>query len=173
MTNEERLTLVNQFEILKCLKPEESRYYEKKIEILEEGYTYHYDEIFGNLSPEMSKEDSRFVLDLLNMYRDINFSKSNYTKAQLSEIKDLSTQYRGFDYNDDYEATLGFYAKFFIKELGRFQELIEDEDFDGFNSHWLMLNSYKEYLSNYGELKDLENIEFGKMTPGHLRKILG
>lgn len=173
MNKIERLSLINQFEILKSLNPEESSYYEQKIEILEEGYIYHYDELFGNLSTELPKEDSRFVLDLLNMYRDINFSKSNFTEIQLEEIKDLSTQYQGFDYNDEYEARLGFYAKFFINDLHRFQELIEDEDFDDFNSHWLMLDKYRLYLSRYEELKKSGIAEFSKLTPKQLKMILG
>ncbi len=35
------LTLINQFEILKALNPNEEKYYAEKIEILTEGYEYH------------------------------------------------------------------------------------------------------------------------------------
>ncbi|WP_444636383.1 YfbU family protein [Enterococcus faecalis] len=35
-----RLTLINQFEILKALNPNEEKYYAEKIEILTEGYEY-------------------------------------------------------------------------------------------------------------------------------------
>lgn len=171
MTNLERLTLINQFEILKSLNPEESSYYEEKIEILQEGYEFHYDEIFGSLSKELPEEDSRFVLDILNMYRDINFSKSKFTEEQFGEISELFTHYRGFDYNDDYEVSLGFYAKFFIKKLKRFQELIEDPEFEDYNSHSLMVSTYTRYLENYKELKTSE-VEFGELTPEQIKGIL-
>ncbi|MHD0401347.1 YfbU family protein [Enterococcus faecium] len=73
----QRLSLVNQFELLAKFDDQNRSYYERKIEILREGYEYHYDdEIWSDLSEPLPKEDSRFVLDVLNMYRDINFSKS-------------------------------------------------------------------------------------------------
>lgn len=173
MTNIERITLINQFEILKNLSPEESNYYEEKIEILEGGYKFHYDEIFSCLSPELSSEDSRFVLDILNMYRDVNFSKREFNERELEEISDIETQYKGFDYNDEYEASLGVYAKFFIKKLNRFQELVEDENFDDYNSHRLMVKYYKTYLDKYNNIKKKREAEFSKLTPKQIKEILG
>ncbi|MCV6664897.1 YfbU family protein [Enterococcus faecium] len=49
-----------------ALNPNEEKYYAEKIEILTEGYEYHYSEIFENISDPLPEEDSRFVLDIVN-----------------------------------------------------------------------------------------------------------
>lgn len=172
MENKDRLILINQYEILKALYPEESEFYSEKIEILQEGYVMHYDDLFGEISDELTKEDSRFVIDILNMYRDINFSKNSLIESEKSRLFDTQTNFRGFDYNDEYEVKLGFYAKFFIETLDRFKELTEDESFDGFNSHWQMKERYTEYLSQYKKLTQLENYKFGKMTVEQIKEVL-
>ncbi|MFS1026989.1 YfbU family protein [Enterococcus casseliflavus] len=130
----QRLSLVNQFELLAKFDDQNRSYYERKIEILREGYEYHYDdEIWSDLSEPLPKEDSRFVLDVLNMYRDINFSKSKLNLDENQITKSYYTHFLGFDYNDPKEIKLAFYAKFFIEKLDRFPELVEDKEFEGFN----------------------------------------
>ncbi|BDP68475.1 YfbU family protein [Enterococcus faecium] len=94
MDSFQRLSLVNQFELLAKFEDQNRSYYERKIEILREGYEYHYDdEIWSDLSEPFPKEDSRFVLDVLNMYRDINFSKS---KLNLDENQITNSYYTHF-----------------------------------------------------------------------------
>ncbi|HAP8511539.1 TPA: hypothetical protein IV151_002593, partial [Enterococcus faecium] len=51
MDSFQRLSLVNQFELLAKFEDQNRSYYERKIEILREGYEYHYDdEIWSDLS---------------------------------------------------------------------------------------------------------------------------
>ncbi|HAP8955145.1 TPA: YfbU family protein [Enterococcus faecium] len=170
----QRLSLVNQFELLAKFDDQNRSYYERKIEILREGYEYHYDdEIWSDLSEPLPKEDSRFVLDVLNMYRDINFSKSKLNLDENQITKSYYTHFLGFDYNDPKEIKLAFYAKFFIEKLDRFPELVEDKEFEGFNSHQLMTNTYNKYLSNYKEIKHLSNYKFGNLSVDLINRILG
>ncbi|EJC3722574.1 YfbU family protein [Enterococcus faecium] len=170
----QRLSLVNQFELLAKFDDQNRSYYERKIEILREGYEYHYDdEIWNELSDPLPEEDSRFVLDVLSMYRDINFSKKNLNSSDNQNIKLHATYFRGFDYNDPKEIKLAFYAKFFIEKLDRFPELVSDKEFDGFNSHQLMTSTYNKYLSNYKEVKTLSNYRFGNLSVNLINRILG
>ncbi|HAQ2670882.1 TPA: YfbU family protein, partial [Enterococcus faecium] len=154
-----RLTLINQFEILKALNPNEEKYYAEKIEILTEGYEYHYSEIFENISDPLPEEDSRFVLDILNMYRDITFSKNKL--KDINSIDNYYIQFKGFDFNSSTEFKLALYAQFFIEKLNRFQEIVEDSDFNTFNSHKPMRGTYIKFLENYNDLKSTNNYQFG------------
>ena len=172
MDNFQRLSLLNQFEILAKIDKENKSHYEERVEILKEGYEYHYDEyIWGELSDPVSKKDSQFVLDVLKMYRDITWSKSNMDPDDQEKIKSHHTFFPGFDYNDSKEVKLAIYAEFYIEKLGRFQELIEDKDFDGFNSHDLKIDTYERYLANYKKVKTDKNYKHGHLSAELLNQI--
>ncbi|EPH64482.1 YfbU domain protein [Enterococcus faecium 13.SD.W.09] len=172
MDNFQRLSLLNQFEILSKIDDKNRSYYETKIEILKEGFEYHYDEyIWGELSDPLPKEDSRFVLDVLTMYKNIINSKSNLDPNDQEKIESHDTYFKGFDYNDPKEVKLASYAEFFIEKLDRFKELIEDEEFEGFNSHFPTTSTYQRYLNNYNNIKTYDNYQFGKLSADDLNQI--
>ncbi|HAP3574431.1 TPA: hypothetical protein IUD81_002668 [Enterococcus faecalis] len=153
----QRLLLANQFEILSKIDKENK---------------HNYDEfIWDELCDQLPKSNSRFVLDVLNMYRDIYFSTSNLNLNDQERIESNNTFSQGFDYNDPKEAKLAFYAKFFTKKLNRFSELIEDKKFDGFNSHQLMMNTYERYLANYNKVKSDSKYSHGHMSTDILNQI--
>lgn len=172
MNETERLILINQFEILQRLNPDESDNYSEKVEVLKEGYEYHYDDLFGELSDPLSKEDSEFVISVLSMFRDITFSKSKLSDEDEIDLKDISTSFKGFDFNDEFESKLGFYARFFVEKLDRFKELVEEASFDSFNSHGQMLGTYKRNLEQYEIVKQSENYTFGNLAVNQIKEIL-
>lgn len=172
MEKEQRLILINQFEILKQLNSYDADYYSEKIEILKEGYEYHYDDVFSEVSNPLSEESSKFVIDILNMYRDITFSKNKLSSEDSKILADEITYFKGFDFNDSLEVRLGGYAQFFIEKLDRFKELVEDKDFDGFNSHWEMVKSYEDYLNNYNHIKHCSDYKFGELSAKQIKEIL-
>lgn len=100
MEKEQRLILINQFEILQQLNPYDVDFYSEKIEILKEGYEYHYDDVLGEISNPLPEEKSRFVIDVLNMYRDITFSKVQLSDGNRENFVGVTTYYRGFDFNE-------------------------------------------------------------------------
>lgn len=163
-TDEQRLLLSNQYEILKHLDNENADIYDKNIEILREGFEFHYDDLFDGFSTPVSEDDSRFVLDVLNMYRDINFSKRKLDESLLNELDGETLHFRGFDYNDDQESRLASYAEFYIKKLDTFRELIADPQFESFNSHWPNHDRYHNMLVNYELVKNSGEYEFGELT---------
>ena len=77
LSKKDRLILVNQYRILQKLSTEgyEIADYETKITALLNGFTLHYEDLFVEFSEnELSKEESRYVLDVLELYRGIVFS---------------------------------------------------------------------------------------------------
>jgi len=168
----QRLLLVNQFEILSKIDAENGSDYEKKIEILKGGYELHYDDdVLDQILDPLSEEDCTFVIDVLHMYRDINYSKSKLDPSDQEKIESHNHSFLGFDYNDPKEIKLASYAEFFIKKLERFQELVEDEEFAGFNSHQTMKSTYQRYLNNYNKVKSYNNYQFGKLSVDLLNEI--
>ncbi|MBU1391308.1 MAG: YfbU family protein [Gammaproteobacteria bacterium] len=142
MTDIERLSFINQFLILEKLYPEEADYYENNRIALQQGYKLHYKTIFENLWDEMSEDETKEVLDILEMHRAIIWSY-----ADLSENTDIGSKYffRGFDGNEE-SAQLS-YCHYFIVNLDRYQELIKNKEYPDFNSHCNMLPKYRRMLA--------------------------
>lgn len=67
LTRVQRIILKNQYEILASL--EKTSRYDNKIDILTNGDTVFYGEIANLVSNEMDRDDGKFVLDVLEMYR--------------------------------------------------------------------------------------------------------
>lgn len=82
------------------INPYDVDFYSEKIEILKEGYEYHYDDVLGEISNPLPEEKSRFVIDVLNMYRDITFSKVQLSDGNRENFVGVTTYYRGFDFNE-------------------------------------------------------------------------
>lgn len=151
----DRLMLSNQFKILEKLYPEESDHYHRHRKALEEGYTLHYDWMFDNIYEEMSVEDCREVIDILDMYRAITFS---YQK--LDEKGELGShpyfKFRGFDGNNETKQMA--YAHYFMIDLDRFQELKYDQTAPDLNSHSQMLPKYRNMLSIWENCEDKNHL---------------
>ncbi|QUM90202.1 YfbU family protein [Moritella sp. 36] len=149
MTDIERLSLINQFLILEKLYPEEADYYEKNRIALEQGYKAHYKTIFEHLWEEMSEESTKEVLDILEMHRAITWSVSDLDKTNKLKSKYF---FRGFDGNEESEQLS--YCHYFIVNLERYQELVQNQEYPDFNSHCNMLQKYRRMLSVWKEEKE-------------------
>ncbi|QTH71664.1 YfbU family protein [Pseudoalteromonas xiamenensis] len=149
ITDIERLNLINQFLILEKLYPEEADYYEKNRIALEQGYKAHYRTIFEHLWEEMPEEKTREVLDILEMHRAITWSLTDLSK---DNKKKSNYVFRGFDGNEESEQLS--YCHYFIVNLERYQELVENKEYPDFNSHCEMLPKYRRMLKVWKELKE-------------------
>lgn len=142
LTRLERLFLINQFKILEALYPSDIDYYENNRKALEEGFELHYDDCFSVLSEDiLTEDDCKEVLDILNMYRAITFSYKDYYN-----IEDSNLTFRGFDLNDKDEYKKADYARYFINDLDRFDELKNGHKYIDCNSHYPMMNKYRRML---------------------------
>lgn len=148
----QRYMIVNQLKILEKLYPEEKEYYQVDRKAFEEGYQLHYKEILNQTvsEDELTPGQCREVIDILNMYRSITFSYMKLDEGGRKEVdKHGSIKFKGFDGNDEYEVKCLLYTRYFIVDLDRFQELIEDKKYPDFNSHWPMIKRYREMLNIY------------------------
>ncbi len=145
LSKKERLNFINQFKILDKLYPDEG--YRENIKALEEGYELHYSWIFENLYNGLSIEQCRFVLDVLGVYRAMIFSFENLENKEGIDIELL--RFPGFDGNNETEYMS--YVRYFIDDLGRFEEIREISG-SGFNSHKKLIDSYSNLLTKYNSL---------------------
>lgn len=149
LSKKDRLILVNQYRILQKLSKEgyEVADYESKITALLNGYTLHYEDLFDEFSEnELSVEESRYVLDVLELYRAIIFSYTRLCGENLvTKLTDKDVAFPGFDGNEESEYLS--YARYFIEDLGRYDEIKQyAADWD-FNSHMNTTHRYKSMLS--------------------------
>ena len=159
----ERLIIANQFKILEKLYPEEAEYYAAHRKALESGYKLHYAEIAENFFDEMSEEECREVIDILDMYRSLTFSFNRLPDK--TGIAESEIHFDGFDGNDETRQYL--YAQYFIVDLDRFTELTYGQKHPDLNSHGHRLQKYRTMLAVWNSIDDKHNL-----NPDQIRVIL-
>jgi uncharacterized protein YfbU (UPF0304 family) len=86
LTKKDRIVLINQYEILKRLDPDNADYYGQLCEILRSGYEYFYSMIDEGADANMPSEEGRLVIDILDFYRSVEDYKYNHPDdKELSE----------------------------------------------------------------------------------------
>ena len=154
LDKKERLILVNQLKILEKLYPDEASYYAQHRKALEEGYSLHYRWLIENIDDEMSNDDCREVLDILDMFRAITFANRELSDDE--KLQEREIRFEGFDGNN--ETKQMSYTRFFIADLGRYKELRDEPEFDDFNSHGRRLDKYQRMLSVWQSLPDKHDL---------------
>ena len=147
LTKKERLIISNQLRILEALYPEEAEILLQHRTALERGYALHYDWLVTGISDEMSHEDCTEILDILGMFRALNDCFRDLEDKDKVGIDEQQIRFGGFDGNNEAEQLS--YVRYFIFDLGRFDELREHV----VNSHMRMLPRYQSMLSVYQEQK--------------------
>ena len=149
LTKMDRIILINQYEILKRIDSENLSYYDELIEILQNGYLIFYSDVDLSLSEEMPDEESKFVLDILDIYRIIEDYKRDNPGDKVIE-QHLFSHFKGFDGN--YESEYMAFTKFLFKQ-GKFTEqLVYKEKTDNFNSHLPLVPLYKKMVDKWYEM---------------------
>ena len=147
----ERLNFINQFLILEKLDPDNKKYYEKHRIALEHGYTLHYDWIVEHLYDEMSEDECREVLDILQMYRVIITSR----QENAQNIPENEVYFLGFDANN--ESHQLSYARYFTEDLDRFQEVAKSGN-GIHDSHIPMLHKYRRMISLWNQFPNKQSL---------------
>ena len=150
LTKKERLFLYNQYEILRILNSDdaaEKKRYEMLQEIVGQGYEFEYEKL-GHFEEKMSKEESKFVLDILQMYRVLNDSYEELTETEKSEIDIHDITFHGFDgHVDSLELS---YLRFIFEEGEKYTEIIGNmKDLDSHHDYRPM---YRERLRRWDNL---------------------
>jgi uncharacterized protein len=162
----ERLQLVNQFEILEKLDPENAKFYAEKREILERGYTILYEKVFNNIFEEMSMDECNYVFDVLEMHRALINSYDRLTDKAGLTPSDVA--FRGFDGNN--ESKRYAFAKH-LKETGRWEETLKGK----LNSHFIgTMHRYPPMLERWKRIRDQKDdlgAEWG-LTADQIKEII-
>lgn len=168
LTKAERLILRNQFRILSYLDVSEKDNYAKAIEILEQGYAARYIDMFERFSNDMPVESAYFVIDVLQMYRQLTFSTQNLEAKGESNVP--SIVFEGFDSST--ETTLMSYAGFVLNIEGDYGELhgVNNASPISVNSLRPMAGKYTRMLAVWRNMgKPLR----GSLTKEQISAILG
>lgn len=163
LSKKDRLIIANQLKILEKLYPDEADYYAKHRKAIEDGYKLHYNWLVENFYHEMSEEECKEVLEILDMYRALTFSYQHLDNK--SEIDETEIRFRGFDGNN--ETSQYSYTQYFIVDLGRFDELTYGAKYSNFNSHCPMLDRYHRMVAVWKQCRDKFNL-----SKDEIRKIL-
>ncbi len=136
-----KLIITNQFKILEKLYPDDANYYSKCREAIEEGYTLDYSNSVICFSEELSEDECREVHKILTMYSSI---MASYKEAEDKEdLEESDIKFSGFDGN--YEINqYGYVSYLFRHDL--YKDLSEGKGDIDVNSHYKMLNRYREML---------------------------
>lgn len=150
LTKKERLGFIYQLRILEALYPNQADEYAKHRIALEEGYALQYSWMTEYLYDELSEDDCREVINILDMYRVITFGLTKLPENDEIRNHHLA-KFPGFDGNNETHQMA--YARYFIIDLDRFSELRQDE-YPYFNSHCPMLDTYRRMLERWETLRD-------------------
>lgn len=152
LDRKDRFIIANQLKILEALYPEEASSYAIQRTAFEEGYESHYLWAMGHISENpLAEGDTKEVVDTLDMFRAIRHCYKNLPDK--AGIDEHALRFQGYDGNDSIESRLLGYARYFVVELERFQEILEDQTghFD-FNSHSEMREVYRRMLEVWKRL---------------------
>lgn len=155
LSKKERIIIANQLKILEKLYPDEAKYYADHRKAIEYGFKLHYSWVAEQIDDdEMSEEECKEVLNVLDMHRAITFSYNQIkdkTKLTLDNIR-----FRGYDGNN--ETRQFSYTNYFITDLGRFDELRFDSEYPDFNSHCPMTEKYRRMLDKWKSFPNKFNL---------------
>ena len=142
MDQVQRLILINQYRILDLLEgTQERENSESKLAItaLQHGFVREMNSLLDEAAwPILSKEGCDEVIDILNLYRQIEFSLQKLPDAEATALRGLPwVEFSGFDGNE--ESDYFAYARYLLEDEGKFGELFELNN--SVNSHHSTLSA--------------------------------
>lgn len=158
----DRLMLSLLHRILARVLPEDANgedgdmdYQLQKAQIIESGFTGEYWFEVAGLETELSKQDCRRVIDILQMFRILTYSIDRL--AAKGEALDsgliYGLRFRGFDHNDSLEGHMARYVRYQMRDEHHWAELQPQvADSDNGNSHMQMLDIYMRMLTEYRKI---------------------
>lgn len=156
LTPVERQTFLLLHKVLAHLETDEADYHERMVEVLTEGFTIEYEDVFTPYA-ELPKAECKLVFDILDMFRVMKASLKELDAAErdalLADHKYTLT-FQGFDGNDAREGKMGSYVTFLLN-TDRWTDLREDVNAaDAGNSHSRVLGLYQAMLDVYRSISN-------------------
>jgi hypothetical protein len=144
LDRKDRLILANQYRILKKIDPDEGDFYQRSLEILENGYEREYERLTtGIYEDTMSAEECEEVHLILGMFRRLSYSYKELGDKSGIEADDL--RFHGFDGNNE-DKYLSYGT--FLNSLGKYEES------EVIDSHMPSLEMYRRMLAEFEPLKE-------------------
>ncbi len=141
----ERQILTNQYRILSKLESDNPDH-ETKIEILENGFTEQYYEVFDVSTEEISLEICEETTQILNMYRRINNCLKSLSKTEKESLNLNALAFEGFGANGHFHSQ---YMTFMMEKMDLWREYrtlnLEEKSKNALFKYRKMLN-YQNYL---------------------------
>jgi uncharacterized protein YfbU (UPF0304 family) len=128
----------------------------QRARVLDKGFTREYSSSFAGIDPELSPRDSERVMDILDMFRILDFSVKKHEEEGSPIREDVKSDldYQGFDFNDALEGQMADYVEFLVNS-GRWSERQKSiEERDNGNSHAQMLDIYLRMLAEYRRISE-------------------
>lgn len=151
----ERQLMVNQFKILSKITDQTDEY-EIKIEILENGYTEQYHEIFEVDTEEIPIEICEETSQILNMYRRIGKALDTLSEQEKDEIDLDKLKFEGFNAHNDAHY---YYMNFMVRKMHLWREY-KSENLNSQNSYSLL--KYRKMLEYQIYLLDNDQYDLNK-----------
>jgi uncharacterized protein YfbU (UPF0304 family) len=180
LTPVERQTFLLLHKVLAHLDTNEAEYHEKMVEVLTEGFTIEYEDVFTPYA-ELPKADCKLVFDILDMFRVMKASLEELPEperdALLADHKYVLT-FQGFDGNDAREGKMRSYVNF-LQKTDRWTDLVDDvKAADGGNSHARLLGLYQAMLDVYQpiwteKMKSFRGPRESLLDAAELRQVAG
>lgn len=181
----DRLVLSLLHRILARVLPEEANgddgdleYQLQKAAILESGFAGEYWLEVAGFETELSTQDCRRVVDILEMFRIITFSVQRLQKEGVKLDKGLlyGLRFSGFDHNDALEGHMARYVRYQMRDENRWEELQPQvAEADNGNSHRRMLERYMRMLTEFRKIMKPRERRFDRdayyLTVDELRAI--
>jgi uncharacterized protein YfbU (UPF0304 family) len=159
LTEFERLSLINQYQMLDLLSDDEyeKENYQKNINILSNGYEMHYGDLMYLAEDDaiMTERESSDVLEILQMFDAIDWAIHN--GVDTSGIEDFRLKFAGFDGNHE-QKQLGYLQFYCRKGSGNYERIVEDIRAEHFNSHAPLLGTYRSMVEEWKNSADRHHL---------------
>ena len=160
----ERQLLINQCKILSVFGDStEKALYERRIEILEKGYTGLYQKVFNTLYEEVPISTYQEVEKILKMYNRINESIRMLTDSDKESLDLGSLEFEGFDA----DSGMHYYMMSYL--VDRMDEYVEYKGLELKSHNHTSLSKYNKMLSIYSEFESLKRSSY---NTGDLQKFI-
>ena len=156
LTLAERAILANQYKIFSFLDKKNAKEHLANAEVFEKGYTGFYEEVFENISDEISSDVCKETNDILTMFKYIRKGIHNLKKHERDKLNLDKIRFDGFDADNDEHY---YFAKFMIRKKHFYEHFSSMK----MNSQSLAsLKRYRKMLPVYKSILDKKIYSFGK-----------
>lgn len=163
LSSMDRQTLALLHRILARVLPEDANdtdgdpaYQLERARVLEAGYAREYTTEFAGIDEELTRRDCERVMDILDMFRIIDYSVDHLRGESIPLDDDIVSrlQYLGFDHNDALEGKMADYVEYLIDKNRWAERRAFVKGPSNGNSHMSTFGLYGRMLTEYRRITE-------------------